>query len=74
MWRLGGGCALPLGAFADVSDGVVHLIAVVATPDGSTLLRADATATTPEDAAAAVTKDLMAAGAEAILAAVRDAG
>jgi hydroxymethylbilane synthase len=74
MWRLGGGCALPLGALADLSDGVVHLIAVVATPDGSTLLRAEATATAPEDAAAAVTKDLMADGAEGILAAVRDAG
>jgi hydroxymethylbilane synthase len=74
MWRLGGGCALPLGAFADVGDDGVHLIAIVATPDGITLLRAEATATAPEDAAAAVTKDLMAAGAEGILAAVRDAG
>ena len=72
MWRLGGGCALPLGVFADVSEGEIHLIAIVATPDGTTLLRADATATAPEDAAAAVTKDLMAAGAEVILAAVRD--
>ncbi len=39
--ELGGGCSLPLGAHATVSDGEVHLRAMVASPDGSTVLRAE---------------------------------
>ena len=37
--KLGGGCQVPIGANAEVRDGVVHLEAVVATPDGSMVLR-----------------------------------
>ncbi len=69
MWRLGGGCALPLGAYATVDEeGGVHLVAVVATADGDRLFRAEAARSTAEAAAAAVTKDLLAEGAEKILA------
>jgi hydroxymethylbilane synthase len=70
MWRLGGGCALPLGAFAVAVHGRVHLTAVVATPDGATILRASAEARFAEEAAELVTKGLIAQGAEAILAEV----
>jgi hydroxymethylbilane synthase len=71
MWRLGGGCALPLGALATVDGAGIVLDAVVATPDGSRLLRARADAPSPDDAAASVAKILIDDGAEAILDEVR---
>jgi hydroxymethylbilane synthase len=37
--RLGGGCQVPIGANAKFSDGTLHLEAVVASPDGKTILR-----------------------------------
>ncbi len=37
--RLGGGCQVPIGAFAELRDGKLHLEAIVADPDGSKLLR-----------------------------------
>jgi hydroxymethylbilane synthase len=37
--KLGGGCQVPIGAFAEVKDGVIHLTGVVARPDGSEVLR-----------------------------------
>jgi hydroxymethylbilane synthase len=37
--RLGGGCQVPIGAFAEVRGGKLHLDAIVADPDGSQLLR-----------------------------------
>jgi hydroxymethylbilane synthase len=73
MWRLGGGCALPLGAHASVDGADVRLFAVVATPDGAEVLRAEATAEMPEEAAAVVATSLITAGAERILAEVRGA-
>ena len=51
MWRLGGGCALPLGAHAVVGVEAVSLTAIVATPDGTTVLRVETEGGTPEDAA-----------------------
>jgi hydroxymethylbilane synthase len=74
MWRLGGGCALPLGAFALAEHGRVHLTAVVATSDGATILRASAEARFAEEAAEQVTKGLIAQGAETILAEVSGEG
>jgi hydroxymethylbilane synthase len=37
--RLGGGCQVPIGAFAEMRKGKLHLEAVVADPDGSKVLR-----------------------------------
>jgi hydroxymethylbilane synthase len=37
--KLGGGCQVPIGAFAESRDGKLHLTAIVARPDGSTILR-----------------------------------
>ena len=37
--KLGGGCQVPIGAFAEVKDGKLHLTGVVARPDGSEVLR-----------------------------------
>ena len=72
MWRLGGGCSLPLGAIATVEGSRVELLAVVASPDGSELVRAEVVSDSPEGAAAAATKELIAGGAEEILAALDD--
>jgi hydroxymethylbilane synthase len=67
MWRLGGGCALPLGAYAEPIEGGLRLTAVIAVPDGSEILRVERSAETPEGVAALVAKDLIEGGAEQIL-------
>jgi hydroxymethylbilane synthase len=36
---LGGGCQVPIGAFAEIRDGQLHLDSIVAAPDGSQVLR-----------------------------------
>jgi len=45
--KLGGGCQVPIGAFAEVKDGKLHLTGVVAHPDGSEVLREQQTGTDP---------------------------
>lgn len=70
MWRLGGGCSLPLGAIATLNGSRIELLAVVISPDGSELVRAEVVSDSPEGAAAAAAKDLIAGGAEEILAAL----
>ena len=40
LTALGGGCSVPAGAFAEVRMGRISLIATIAAPDGSLLLRA----------------------------------
>ncbi|HYM77232.1 MAG TPA: hydroxymethylbilane synthase [Candidatus Dormibacteraeota bacterium] len=46
---LGGGCQVPIGAFAEMKSGKLHLESIVADPDGSKLLR-DSRDGTIEDA------------------------
>lgn len=71
MDLLGGGCALPLGAFAVVSpEGAITLRATVFEPDGSALVRAEAVSDDPEEAARIVHEQLLAGGAGDILARV----
>jgi len=65
--RVGGGCRLPLGAYAEVDGDAVRLVAVVIRPDGSGLLRAEARADAPEAAAASAAEELLAGGAAGIL-------
>jgi hydroxymethylbilane synthase len=65
--RLGGGCALPIGALADHSGDTVHVIAVVASPDGSDVVRADVEASGATEAAEAAARELLDGGAGAIL-------
>ena len=71
MRRLGGGCALPLGAYADVEEGTVRMVAGVFTPDGAREARTAVEADDPEEVAGRAEADLRASGAEEILAAVR---
>jgi hydroxymethylbilane synthase len=70
MRRIGGGCALPLGAIAAVKTDTIRLAACVASPDGVRLVKAAAEAADPERAAALVAHELEAKGARAILAEV----
>lgn len=71
MRALGGGCALPLGAFAERRDDGIRMVAIVLTPDGGRYARAEAAATTPEEVAELVRLDLAASGADEILSHVR---
>jgi hydroxymethylbilane synthase len=71
MRRLGGGCALPLGAFAEVEDGHIRLVAAVFTPEGAREARTTVQGADPEEVAARAEADLRAAGADEILAVVR---
>ena len=74
MWRLGGSCALPLGALATVNGSRIELVAIVVSPDGSRLARAEIVADSPEAAAGSATRELIADGAEEILAALEGEG
>jgi hydroxymethylbilane synthase len=69
--RLGGGCALPLGAIAAVRSDVVRLAACVSSPDGTRSVRAAAEAESPDRVAAMVEERLYDQGADRILADVR---
>jgi hydroxymethylbilane synthase len=39
---LGGGCQVPIGAYAQVEDGRLDIVAIVAAPDGSRVIRRNA--------------------------------
>jgi hydroxymethylbilane synthase len=71
MRRLGGGCALPLGAIAAVRVDTIRLAALVATADGARQVRAAAEGDDPERVADEVASQLLQAGADRILAEVR---
>jgi hydroxymethylbilane synthase len=71
MRALGGGCALPLGAFAERTAKGMRMVAIVLTPDGGRYARAEAEAADPEEVAEFVRLDLAAGGADEILSALR---
>jgi hydroxymethylbilane synthase len=73
---LGGGCQVPIGAFAEMRNGKLHLESIVADPDGSKLLR-DARDGNMEDAEKlgnAAGSALLARGGHQILEAVYGRG
>ncbi|MFZ6645432.1 hydroxymethylbilane synthase [Undibacterium sp. TJN25] len=76
----GGSCQIPLAAFATIENGHMHLRAMVATPDGTRIARAEVqgAAGAPRELGARVAAALSAQGAESILEAckadVADAG
>ena len=71
MARLGGGCALPLGAFAEPGPRGVKLLAIALSPDGSRIARTEVDGATPEEVAELAALDLSAGGADEILGLVR---
>jgi len=69
--RLNGGCDVPIASYAVIEDDQLWLRARVGSPDGKQLLLAEARGADPEALGMAVAEQLLAAGAEAILSAVR---
>ena len=65
--KLGGGCQVPIGAFAEVRNGRLHLDAIVAHPDGSRLLRESRQGSDPIALGESVGETLLGRGGDAIL-------
>jgi len=65
--KLGGGCQVPIGAFAQMRDGRLHLQAVVADPDGITVLRESRDGNDPVQLGEIVGDALLQRGGQAIL-------
>jgi hydroxymethylbilane synthase len=65
--KLGGGCQVPIGAFAEMKDGKLQLTGVVARPDGSEVLREQQTGTDPVALGELVGDTLLRRGAVKIL-------
>src|ERR1700719_2312354 len=72
--RLGGGCQVPIGAFAEMLNGKLHLESIVADPDGSKLLRDSRDGDDPEELGNEAGASLLKRGGDAILAAVYGRG
>jgi len=51
LGALGGGCQVPIGAYAEVAGGDLHIRAIVAAPDGSELIRAESSGPASEASA-----------------------
>ncbi len=75
---LGGGCQVPIGAFAEVREnarvGKLHLDSIVADPDGSKLLRDSRDGDDPEKLGKDAGASLLARGGDQILEAVYGRG
>src|SRR5215469_6601113 len=65
--QVGGGCQVPIGAFAEVKDGKLRLTGVVARADGSEVLREQQTGTDPVELGERVGHTLLKRGADKIL-------
>ncbi|MFZ0291837.1 MAG: hydroxymethylbilane synthase, partial [Candidatus Sulfotelmatobacter sp.] len=74
--RLGGGCQVPIGAFAERRNRKLHIDAIVAEPDGSRLLREslDGDLSDPEQLGNDVGETLLSRGGGEILQAVYGRG
>ncbi|HEY6342275.1 MAG TPA: hydroxymethylbilane synthase [Bryobacteraceae bacterium] len=64
---LGGGCQLPIGAYAVLEGGAIHLRAVVASPDGSRLITGEQRGTDPSRVGSELGARLLNQGAREIL-------
>ena len=67
LYALGGGCSVPVGAHATMSDGMLELRAGVFDPLSGRALLAQAEGRTPAEAGDRAARDLLSQGAEAIL-------
>src|SRR5258707_5341389 len=65
--KLGGGCQVPIGAFAEVKNGGIHLNALVAHPDGTKVLRESREGDDPVRLGEEVGEILLRRGGDAIL-------
>jgi len=65
---LGGGCALPIAAFAETaSDGTIHLRSLVASADGKQLIRLEGNGLQPDALGAKLARQALEAGAQDLL-------
>ncbi len=67
---LGGGCQVPIGAYAFLEKGVIQMRAIVASPDGSRVVRAELSGVDPSRAGASLGRKLLEQGADEILRAI----
>jgi hydroxymethylbilane synthase len=67
LGALGGGCQVPIGAYAEKREGQLHLRAMVGRPDGSEVLREHASGNDPEKLGRETAQSLLRRGAEKIL-------
>ncbi len=65
--KLGGGCQVPIGAYAQIVDGLLRLTAIVARPDGSIILREQQSGSDPVTLGEQVGDTLLTRGATKIL-------
>jgi hydroxymethylbilane synthase len=65
--KLGGGCQVPVGGYAYLEKGVIHMRAIVASPDGRRVVRAELTGVDPARTGASIGRNLLEKGAEEIL-------
>lgn len=65
--KLGGGCQVPIGAFAEMKDGTLRLTGVVARPDGSEVLHERQSGSDPVALGELVGETLLKRGATKIL-------
>jgi hydroxymethylbilane synthase len=64
---LGGGCQVPIGAHAQIEGGEIILRAIVASPDGSRMIRGKRSGTDPHQVGAELGRRLLDEGAREIL-------
>ena len=66
---MGGGCQVPLGAYAHVDGDAVHLVGMVGRPDGTSIIRAwrDGTSDGAEDCGRLLAETLLGEGGREIL-------
>jgi hydroxymethylbilane synthase len=72
--KLGGGCQVPIGAFAEARDRGLHLEAIVADPNGSNVIRESRDGSDPVQLGELVGDALLRRGGEEILEAVYGQG
>lgn len=72
--KLGGGCQVPIGAFAEIRSGQLHLEGVVADPNGKKVLREARDGTDPVQLGEAVGDELLRRGGDEILESVYGQG
>jgi hydroxymethylbilane synthase len=70
LGSLGGGCQVPIGAFAEKRDSLLHMTAMVGRPDGAEVLREQASGSDAEELGRSTAQALLKRGADRILAEV----
>jgi hydroxymethylbilane synthase len=65
--KLGGGCQVPIGGYAFLEKGVIQMRAIVASPDGKRVVRAELSGVDPMRTGASLGRNLLEKGAEEIL-------